>query len=247
SHFIGRKQMDIDGIGEETVEQLYNAGLVQNIADLYKLTKEDLLPLERMAEKSADNILVGIENSIHAPFHKILFGLGIRYVGETVAKKLSASFGNINSLRIASFEDLCSVDEIGGKIAESIVDFFSQDYNNKIIDQLLRSGLVMEAEVKKDSNHSTILKNKKIVISGTFKNISREELKTIIEKNGGKNTSTVSKTTAILVAGENMGPSKLEKATKNKVEILNESEFFKLLEELQANDKTKQFKQGELF
>jgi DNA ligase (NAD+) len=247
SHFIGRKQMDIDGIGEETVEQLYNAGLVQNIADLYKLTKEDLLPLERMAEKSADNILVGIENSIHAPFHKILFGLGIRYVGETVAKKLSASFGNINSLRIASFEDLCLVDEIGGKIAESIVDFFSQDYNNKIIDQLLRSGLVMEAEVKKDSNHSTILKNKKIVISGTFKNISREELKTIIEKNGGKNTSTVSKTTAILVAGENMGPSKLEKATKNKVEILNESEFFKLLEELQATDKTKQFKQGELF
>ena len=173
--------------------------------------------------------------------------MGIRYVGETVAKKLSDSFGNINSLRIASFEDLCSVDEIGDKIAESILDFFSQDYNNKIIDQLLESGLVMEVEIKKDTKHSTILKNKKIVISGTFKNTSREELKTIIEENGGKNTSTVSKTTSILVAGENMGPSKLEKATKNKVEILNESEFFKLLEELQANDKTKQIKQGELF
>ena len=247
THFIGRKQMNIEGIGEETVEQLFNAGLINNIADLYSLKKEKMLPLERMAEKSVDNILIGIENSKTAPFHKILFGLGIRYVGETVAKKLTSVYSHINDLRSATFEELCLVDEIGEKIAESIVAYFKVELHHQIIDQLLDSGLKMESQVIKKKNQSNILANKKIVISGTFKNISRENLKNLIEEKGGKNTSSVSKSTDILVAGENMGPSKLEKAEKFKVEILSEEEFLILIQNLANEEVSKQFKQGKLF
>ena len=247
THFIGRKQMNIEGIGEETVEQLFNAGLINNIADLYSLKKEKMLPLERMAEKSVDNILIGIENSKTAPFHKILFGLGIRYVGETVAKKLTSVYSHINDLRSATFEELCLVDEIGEKIAESIVAYFKVELHHQIIDQLLDSCLKMESQVIKKKNQSNILANKKIVISGTFKNISRENLKNLIEEKGGKNTSSVSKSTDILVAGENMGPSKLEKAEKFKVEILSEEEFLILIQNLANEEVSKQFKQGKLF
>ena len=247
THFIGRKQMNIEGIGEETVEQLFNAGLINNIADLYSLKKEKMLPLERMAEKSVDNILIGIENSKTAPFHKILFGLGIRYVGETVAKKLTSVYSHINDLRSATFEELCLVDEIGEKIAESIVAYFKVELHHQIIDQLLDSGLKMESQVIKKKNQSNILANKKIVISGTFKNISRENLKNLIEEKGGKNTNSVSKSTDILVAGENMGPSKLEKAEKFKVEILSEEEFLILIQNLANEEVSKQFKQGKLF
>lgn len=246
-HFIGRKQLNIDGIGQETVEQLYNEKLIENIADLYALKTQDLLPLERMAEKSAENIINGIQQSKSAPFHKVLFGLGIRYVGETVAKKLTSYFKDINQLRSSNFEELCSIDEVGDKIAESIVQYFSVDYNNKIIDLLLENGLNMTSDTSENILKSTILENKKIVISGTFKNISRDELKKTIEINGGKNSSSVSKSTDILVAGENMGPSKLEKAEKFKVSILNEDEFLNLISEEKPNEDSKHYQQGELF
>ena len=246
-HFIGRKQLNIDGIGQETIEQLYNEKLIENIADLYTLKKQDLLPLERMAEKSAENIINGIQQSKSAPFHKVLFGLGIRYVGETVAKKLTSYFKDINQLRSSNFEELCSIDEVGDKIAESIVQYFSVDYNNKIIDLLLENGLNMASDNSENILQSTILENKKIVISGTFKNISRDELKKTIEINGGKNSSSVSKSTDILVAGENMGPSKLEKAEKFKVSILNEDEFLNLISQENSNEDSKQYQQGELF
>ena len=246
-HFIGRKQLNIDGIGQETIEQLYNEKLIENVADLYTLKRQDLLPLERMAEKSAENIINGIQQSKSAPFHKVLFGLGIRYVGETVAKKLTSYFKDINQLRSSNFEELCSIDEVGDKIAESIVHYFSVDYNNKIIDLLLENGLNMTSDISENILKSTILENKKIVISGTFKNISRDELKKTIEINGGKNSSSVSKSTDILVAGENMGPSKLEKAEKFKVSILNEDEFLNLISEENSNEDSKQYQQGELF
>ena len=246
-HFIGRKQLNIDGIGQETIEQLYNEKLIENIADLYTLKKQDLLPLERMAEKSAENIINGIQQSKSAPFHKVLFVLGIRYVGETVAKKLTSYFKDINQLRSSNFEELCSIDEVGDKIAESIVQYFSVDYNNKIIDLLLENGLNMASDNSENILQSTILENKKIVISGTFKNISRDELKKTIEINGGKNSSSVSKSTDILVAGENMGPSKLEKAEKFKVSILNEDEFLNLISQENSNEDSKQYQQGELF
>ena len=246
-HFIGRKQLNIDGIGQETIEQLYNKKLIKNIADLFALKKQDLLPLERMAEKSAENIIKGIQQSKSAPFHKVLFGLGIRYVGETVAKKLTSYFKDINQLRSSNFEELCSIEEVGDKIAESIVQYFSVDYNNKIIDLLLKNGLNMTSDISENILKSTILENKKIVISGTFKNISRDELKKAIEINGGKNSSSVSKSTDILIAGENMGPSKLEKAEKFKVSIMNENEFLNLISEENSNEDSKQYQQGELF
>jgi len=246
-HFIGRKQLNIDGIGQETIEQLYNEKLIKNIADLFALKKQDLLPLERMAEKSAENIIKGIQQSKSAPFHKVLFGLGIRYVGETVAKKLTSYFKDINQLRSSNFEELCSIEEVGDKIAESIVQYFSVDYNNKIIDLLLENGLNMTSDISENILKSTILENKKIVISGTFKNISRDELKKAIEINGGKNSSSVSKSTDILIAGENMGPSKLEKAEKFKVSIMNENEFLNLISEENSNEDSKQYQQGELF
>ena len=246
-HFIGRKQLNIDGIGQETIEQLYNEKLIENVADLFALKKQDLLPLERMAEKSAENIINGIQQSKSAPFHKVLFGLGIRYVGETVAKKLTSYFKDINQLRSSNFEELCSIEEVGDKIAESIVQYFSVDYNNKIIDLLLENGLNMTSDISENILKSTILENKKIVISGTFKNISRDELKKAIEINGGKNSSSVSKSTDILIAGENMGPSKLEKAEKFKVYIMNENEFINLINEENSNEDSKQYQQGELF
>ena len=246
-HFIGRKQLNIDGIGQETIEQLYNEKLIENVADLFTLKKEDLLPLERMAEKSAENIINGIQQSKSAPFHKVLFGLGIRYVGETVAKKLTSYFKDINQLRSSTFEELCSIEEVGDKIAESIVEHFSIDYNNKIIDSLLLNGLNMTSDISENILKSTILENKKIVISGTFKNISRDELKKTIELNGGKNSSSVSKSTDILIAGENMGPSKLEKAEKFKVSILNENDFLNLVKQEKPNEDSKQYQQGELF
>ena len=246
-HFIGRKQLNIDGIGQETIEQLYNEKLIENVADLFALKKQDLLPLERMAEKSAENIINGIQQSKSAPFHKVLFGLGIRYVGETVAKKLTSYFKDINQLRSSNFEELCSIEEVGDKIAESIMQYFSVDYNNKIIDLLLENGLNMTSDISENILKSTILENKKIVISGTFKNISRDELKKAIEINGGKNSSSVSKSTDILIAGENMGPSKLEKAEKFKVSIMNENEFLNLISEENSNEDSKQYQQGELF
>ena len=246
-HFIGRKQMNIDGIGAETIEQLFNEGLIKDSADLYELTKQDLLPLERMAEKSVENIINGLNTSKKIPFHKVLFALGIRYVGETVAKKLVQHFENIQSIRNATFEQLCEVEEIGDKIAESIIDFFNNDYNNTHVNRLIKLGLNMEVETSSEGIKSDILKGKKVVVSGKFSTINREELKNLIELNGGKNISGVTKSTDILVAGENMGPSKLQKAKTFQIEILDELEFLKLIKVSKLDEDKKQSIQGELF
>ena len=203
--------MNIDGIGAEAIEQLFNEGLIKESADLYKLSKEDLLPLERMAEKSVDNILIGLNSSKEIPFRKVLFALGIRYVGETVAKKLVQYFKSIYAIRNATFEQLLEVDEIGDKIAESIVDFFNNEHNNNHVNRLIEIGIKMEVGSSIDDVKSDVLKGKKVVVSGKFSTVTREELKNLIELNGGKNVSGVTKSTDILVAGENMGPSKLQK------------------------------------
>jgi DNA ligase (NAD+) len=245
-HFIGRKQMNIDGIGSETVEQLYNAGLVNNVADLYALKRENILPLERMAEKSVENIIEGIHASKITPFNKLLFGLGIRYVGETVAKKLVQYFKSIENIRNASFEELCEVDEIGEKIALSIVDYFSIETNNELINRLISFGLKMKIDEEEKLN-SDLLKGKKIVVSGKFFEVSREELKRLIEVNGGKNTSAVSKSTSLLLAGENIGPSKLKKAQDLNIEIIDEKKFLEIINSPRNALGEKQSAQGELF
>ena len=228
-HFISRKAMNVDGLGEETIDQLYRAGLLRNIADLYDLNAEQLLPLERMAETSVNKLLKGIQASKAIAFPKVLFAIGIRHIGETVAKKLAKHFKDIKALASAKMEDLIPVDEIGEKIAKSVVDFFQNEENNKIIQRLEEAGLQMKLYENEQQIESTVLKDKKIVVSGVFSNFSRNELKEKIEMNGGTNVSSISSKTDYLVAGENMGPAKLEKAQKLGVSILSEEEFVQLL------------------
>lgn len=227
-HFISRKAMDIDGLGSETVDLLYNVGLIKNITDLYALQFDDLIKLERMAEKSANNLLQGVQASKNMPFEKVLFALGIRYVGETVAKKLAKGLKNIDALMNADFDTLVGIDEIGEKIALSIQSYFSQEANRTITEKLKEHGL--QFEVIEKEQQSDLLADKKIVISGVFQSFSRNELKTIIESNGGKNVGSLSNKTDFLLAGENMGPAKLEKANKLGVKIISEAEFKSILE-----------------
>ena len=229
-HFIGRKQMNIDGIGSETIDLLFNEGLVKNIADLYELKKTDILPLERMAEKSADNIIKGIEESKKTPFHKLLFALGIRYVGETVAKKLVSHFMSMDALLKTNQEELESVDEIGDKIAVSVLEFIQNENNIILINRLKEYGLNMEISRKKLEQSSNLLQGKKIVVSGKFNVHSRDEIKDMITLHGGQIVSSVSAQTNLIVAGENMGPSKLAKAKSLDIEILTESEFLTQLD-----------------
>lgn len=224
-HFISRKAMNIDGLGEETIEQLYNAGLVKNIVDLYHLTKEQLLPLERLAEKSVNNLLKGLEDSKKVPFERVLFAIGIRYVGETVAKKLARHFKNIDAIIQASFEELIAADEIGDKIAESILQFFSVQENKQMIMELKNLGLQFSLSEQQLENTSDKLAGLTFVVSGVFSLFSRDELKNLIEQNGGKVSGSISKKTNYIVAGENMGPSKLEKATELGVAIIDEQQF----------------------
>lgn len=228
-HFISRKAMNIEGIGEETIEQFFEAGLVHSAADLYDLTADQLLPLERMAEKSVNNILEGLEVSKQIPFERVLFGLGIRYVGETVAKKLARHFQTIDRLMAADAEELQSVDEIGERIAQSLVAYFSLEENRNNIARLRQKGLNFELQ---DSQRpvSEKLSGMSIVISGVFEKHSRGELKELIEKNGGKNVGSISAKTSYLVAGDNMGPAKREKAQKVGVQIISEDEFLKMIE-----------------
>ena len=228
-HYIGRKQMNIDGVGSETIEQLFNAGLIKNIADLYELKKIDLLPLERMAEKSVDNIINGIEDSKNVPFPKFLFALGIRYVGETVAKKLVDHFKNIDAIISANEEELANVDEIGDKIAISVLEFFRDDNNLDLIKRLKSHGVQMEQLNKETTLISSVLVGKKVVVSGKFNQYSRDEIKQMIGDHGGKISSSVSAQTDLLVVGENMGPSKLEKAQKWKIEMVSENDFLALI------------------
>ena len=229
-HFISRKAMDIEGLGGETVALLVNANLITNYADLYTLKKEDVLPLERMAEKSAENLINGIEKSKEIPFERVLFALGIRYVGETVAKKLAKHYKNIDALASASTEDLTAVDEIGERIAESVTDFFASEENRKIVQRLKDYGLKLEIAAEELENQSDLLEGNTFVISGVFEKVSRNELKKMIEDNGGKVSGSISGKTDYLVAGENMGPSKLAKAEKLGTKIVSEDEFLKMLD-----------------
>ena len=229
-HFIGRKAMDIEGLGGETVSLLFHEGLLSNIADLYRLKKEKILPLERMAEKSVNNLFEGIEKSKNKPFSKVLFGLGIRYVGETVAKRLAKAFGSMNALMGATAEAMTETEEIGGRIAESVVKYFSKSSNIEVIKVLSSSGLQMEEAQNLNKPHS-IFNGKKFVVSGVFEHYSREGIKSEIESFGGIIISSVSSKTNFLVAGDGTGPSKKTKAIDLKIPILNEKDFLNLKEQ----------------
>ncbi|MEA1786332.1 NAD-dependent DNA ligase LigA [Arenibacter sp. GZD96] len=228
-HFISRKAMDIEGMGAETVELLFKEGLIRHYADLYELTKEQLIPLERMADKSAENLLLGVAASVHIPFERVLFALGIRFVGETVAKKLAKAYKNIDALQAATLEELTAVDEIGPRIAQSVVEFFQNEINREIISRLKTYGLQFEISADQLINQTEILKGKTFVISGVFEKVSREDLKKIIEDNGGKVGSSISSKTDFLVAGDNMGPSKKTKAEALGVQIISEDTFLTMV------------------
>ncbi|MEG3048279.1 MAG: NAD-dependent DNA ligase LigA [Mucinivorans sp.] len=232
-HFVSRKAMYIDSLGEQTIEMLYRAGLVNNIADLYDLTVGNIANLDRLGELSANNIIRGIEQSKTVPYARVLFALGIRYVGQTTARKLADAIRSITALEAASYETLLEVDEVGEKIAQSIIEYFADERNRMIIERLRQAGVQLSAAKKELT--SSILSGKKVVISGTFVRHSRDELKILIESNGGENQASVGKNTDLLVAGENMGPAKLEKATKLGTKILNESEFEQLLNSDSSN------------
>ena len=229
-HFISRKAMDIEGLGGETVALLYNNGLVHNYADLYELTVEQILPLDRMAQKSAENLINGVKKSITIPFENVLFALGIRFVGETVAKKLAMHYKNIDALSQASLMDLILVDEIGDRIAKSVLEFFENQENRIIIERLKSYGVQFEIIEKVNLNATNILLGKTFVVSGVFEQFSRDDLKKAIEDNGGKVGSSISAKTDYVVAGDNMGPAKLEKANQLKVTIISEDEFIKLIQ-----------------
>ncbi len=224
-HYISRKAMDIEGLGGETVTLLFNNGLVRDYADLYELTVEQILPLERMAQKSAENLVNGVALSKNIPFERVLFALGIRYVGETVAKKLAKHYKNIDALRQASLMDLILVDEIGERIAQSVIDFFDNQENQIIIERLKNYGIQFEIVEKINPNATDKLQGKTFVVSGVFLLYSRDELKQAIEDNGGKVGSSISAKTDYVVAGDNMGPAKLDKANKLNIPIISEEDF----------------------
>ena len=228
-HFVSRKAMDIDGIGQETIDLLYNEGLAKNIADLYLLQKPQLEVLERMAEKSAQRILDGLEASKNVPFERVLFALGIRFVGETVAKTLVKKLHSIENIKSAKKEELTEIDEIGERIAESVVNWFSKEEHVQLIENLKENGLQFQISEDKISNKTDKLSGLSIIISGTFEKFSRDELKQMIEQNGGKNIGSISKKTNYVLAGDNMGPSKLEKAHQLGIPIISEEDFLKML------------------
>ena len=228
-HFISRKAMNIEGLGPETVDLFYQEGMIRNAADLYTLQEADIARLERLGEKSAQNIIGGLEASKAVPFERVLFALGIRFVGETVAKKLAKAVKNIDNLMNISKEELTGIDEIGEKIAESIIHYFSSEKNRTLVERLREYGLKMEMDEASVSATSDILNGKSIVISGVFTHHSRDEYKDMIEKHGGKNVGSISKKTSFILAGENMGPSKMDKAQKLGVSIINEEEFLAMI------------------
>ncbi len=228
-HFISRRAMNIDGLGPETVDMFYRLGMITNIADLYNLTADSIKGLDRMGQKSAENIIKGIELSKSVPFERVIFALGIRFVGETVAKRLAKAFKTIEDLENADLQTLVSVDEIGEKIATSIIAYFSNERNRTLIEQLKLTGIQLQQDEKDMSDHTDKLAGKSIVISGVFAQHSREEYKELIEKNGGKNVGSISAKTSFILAGDNMGPAKLEKAQKLGVPILSEEDFLTLI------------------
>ena len=228
-HYISRKALDIEGLGGETVALLVNEGLIRDYADLYELTTDQIIHLDRMAEKSADNLVNGVQASKDVPFERVLFGLGIRYVGETVAKKLAKHYKSIEALSKATLEDLETVDEIGIRIAESVVDFFSTEANVQMVARLILYGLQLQLSEEALSNQTTQLEGLRFVVSGVFETVSRDELKALIDSNGGKVVSSISAKTSYVVAGANMGPSKRTKAETLKVPIISEEVFLGML------------------
>lgn len=227
-HFTSRKAMEMEGFGEETIDQLYEAGLIRNMADIYDLKYEQLIKLDRMADKSVKNLLQSLEDSKKIPFERVLFALGIRYVGETVAKKLARGLGSMDKIKSSSIKDLTNVDEIGDKIAESLFSWLNEPVNLHIIERLKAAGLQMEADASSQPL-SDKLKGMTIVVSGVFENFSRDGIKEAVEKNGGKASGSVSKKTNFLLAGAEVGPSKLEKAKELGVKIVNEDEFIQMI------------------
>lgn len=230
-HFISRRAMNIEGLGPETVDQFYQEGLIHNVADLYSLSADDICRLDRMGEKSADNIIQGIARSKEVPYERVLFALGIRFVGETVAKKVAKAFRFIDALAAANLDALIHVDEIGLKIAQSIISYFADEKNRELVERLRNAGLKLEADEEDLSGHTDILQGKSIVISGVFSRHSRDEYKELIEKHGGKNVGSISKKTSFILAGDNMGPSKLEKARSLGIAIIDENEFLSMIGE----------------
>lgn len=230
-HFISRRAMNIEGLGPETVDQFYQEGLIHNVADLYSLSADDICRLDRMGEKSADNIIQGIARSKEVPYERVLFALGIRFVGETVAKKVAKAFRSIDALAAANLDALIHVDEIGLKIAQSIISYFADEKNLELVERLRNAGLKLEADEEDLSGHTDILQGKSIVISGVFSRHSRDEYKELIEKHGGKNVGSISKKTSFILAGDNMGPSKLEKARSLGIAIIDENEFLSMIGE----------------
>lgn len=230
-HLISRRAMNIEGLGPETVDQFYQEGLIHNVADLYSLSADDICRLDRMGEKSADNIIQGIARSKEVPYERVLFALGIRFVGETVAKKVAKAFRSIDALAAANLDALIHVDEIGLKIAQSIISYFADDKNRELVERLRNAGLKLEADEEDLSGHTDILQGKSIVISGVFSRHSRDEYKELIEKHGGKNVGSISKKTSFILAGDNMGPSKLEKARSLGIAIIDENEFLSMIGE----------------
>jgi len=229
-HFVSRKAMNIDSLGGETIDLLFKAGLVHNVADLYDLTKEQIIPLERMAEKSAANIIEGIETSKNTPFERVLYGLGMKHVGETLAKKLARYFKNLEALKHANREALLEVGDVGGIIADSIIEYFKDEENIRVLNKLHKKGLQFALDAEEMANNTELLQGKTFVVSGVFTKHSRDEMEELIEKNGGKNVGSVSSKTSYIVAGENMGPAKLDKAKKLNIPIITEDEFMKMIE-----------------
>jgi len=231
-HFVGRRAMDIDSLGAETIAQLYDAGLIINCADIYELKKEELLKIERMAEKSANNLLAGIEASKNIPFERVLYAIGIRHIGETTAKKLAFYFKNIDALKNATLAQLLEVGDIGETTAKAIIDYFADKHNAGIIEKLKSYGLQFELSEDQLINSSDVLKGLSFVVSGVFSKFSRDDLKKTIEQNGGKNVGSISGKTSYVIAGENMGPEKHKKAEKLGVPIISEDDFIKMLNPL---------------
>ena len=229
-HFVSRKAMNIDGLGSETIDLLYSQGLLHNIADIYTLTQEDIARQERLGEKSAQNMLAGIEQSKQVPWARVLFALGIRMVGETTAKKIARRFPTIDQLQWATMEQLTAIDDVGEQIAKNIIAYFNDLSNLEIINRLREAGVQMESQEEEQTPQSDILQGKSIVVSGVFAQHSRDEYKAMIEANGGKNVGSVSKKTSFILAGENMGPEKRKKAETLGVEILTEEQFLVLIQ-----------------
>ncbi len=229
-HFVGRKAMNIDGMGPETIDSFFSVGLINDISDLYNLKVKDLYRLERMGIKSAENLINSIEKSRNIPFERVLFALGIRFVGEVAAKKLAKAFKNIDNLMSAGFEELVQVNEIGNKIAQSVIDFFAEEKNRTLIDKLRNYGLQFSFPETEDEITNNKLEGKTIVISGVFEKHSRDEYKAIIENCGGKNSGSISSKTSFILAGDNMGPSKREKAEQLGIPLISETEFLTMIE-----------------